>query len=353
MSLAAPPGLAKTGGSVPLVLERRYWLLASIPLGVLVLVYFVLGATRREDVGFAIVAAEAFASVAASEARYRSFWVAAFLLSAAASAAVALSVALGLWRLPLARDRTAIAAVIFAVVALVSSYETLVTGDAERWYVAMGVAIPPPAGETVAENGRDEATLLYRALFAAPPAGAAMQPVLHLLDFGLDAVKILGIIALGLTGAGLILTLARPCEKLPIDREAARLADALARQQALLQQATIVYVAALVAMLAWMHWPLPLLADEATRAAYRELLVGNALVQGVGYTLGLAALYLPPALLLQRRIADLAATRPTATQAWLTEQGLEVRPFEQLRQLLTLLLPTLLGLLPSLERLWN
>jgi len=102
MSRAAPPELAETGGttgSVPLVLERRYWLLALIPLGVLVLVHLVLGATRREDVGFAIITAEQFASVAASDA-----------------------------------------------------------------------------------------PLLYRALFAAPPAGADMEPALHLLDHGLDAV---------------------------------------------------------------------------------------------------------------------------------------------------------------------
>ena len=345
MSLAAPPELAETGGAtgtVPLVLERRYWLLAAIPLGVLVLVYLVLCATRPEGVGFAIITAEQFASVAASEARYRSFWVAAFLLSAAASAAVALSVALGLWRLPLARDRNAIAAVILAVIALLSLNETVGSGDADRWYVAMGVAAPPPAGEMAAENASD-APLLYRALFAAPPAGADMQPVLQLLDHGLDAIKILGIIALTLTGAGLVLTLARPRDPLPIDREAARLADALARQQALLQQATIVFVAALVAMLAWMHWPLPFLADDATREAYRELLVGNALLQGVGYSLGLASLYLPPALLLQRRIADLADTSTTAKQAWLKEQGLEARPFEQLRQLATLLLPDAAG----------
>ena len=43
-------------------------------------------------------------------------------------------------------------------------------------------------------------------------------------------------------------------------------------------------------MLTWMHWPLLYLADDASRAAYRELLLGNALVQGVGYGLGLGGL---------------------------------------------------------------
>ncbi len=345
-------------GPVPLVLDRRYWLLALIPLGVLLLMYLVLDATRRDDVTFAIIAVEQFSGVAASEARYRSFWVAAFLLSTAASTAVASSVALGLWRLPLARDRTAVTTIVLAVIALVVIGETVGPRSEDRWYDSMGRAV---AAASAAEEDASNPTpapdrRLYRALFEAPPEGAGMTPVLYLLDNGLDAIKSLGTIALTLTGAGLVLTLARPRRPLTRDREAARLADALARQQALLQQATIVYVLALVAMLAWMHWPLPYLADGQTRAAYRELLLGNALVQGVGYSLGLASLYLPPALVLRRRIADLVescAATPDATSQWLQEQGLQTAPFDQLRQLATVLLPTFISLLPALEKLWN
>ncbi len=342
MPSAAPA--AATAGPIPLVLDRRYWLLAFVPLGVLVLMYLVLDATRRDDVTFAIIAAAEFPSVAAAEARHRSFWVAAFLLAAAASTAVAASTALGLWRLPLARDRSAIAAIILVVIALVIAAETVGPRNEVRWYDAMGRV----AGEADAR--------LFRHLFSTLPAGTGMDPVLHLLDLGLDAVKVLGTIALTLVGAGLALTLARPRHPLPLDREAAQLADAVARQHALLQQATIVYVLAIVAMLAWMHWPLPYLADKATQDAYRELLLGNALVQGVGYSLGLASLYLPPALLLRRRIADLAdasTTTPAATGEWLKAQGLATLPFDQLRQLGAMLLPTLLSLVPSLQTLWN
>ncbi len=99
--------------------------------------------------------------------------------------------------------------------------------------------------------------------------------------------------------------------------------------------------------------PLPYLADDATRDAYRELLVGNALVQGTGFSLGLASLYLPPALILDNRIADLADTCPEGEHDWLKKAGLETRPFDQLRQLAMVLLPTLLGLVPNLEKLWN
>jgi hypothetical protein len=382
------PPAAATVGPIPVVLDRRYWFLALVPLGVLFLMYDVLDATQRDDVTFAIVAAAEFPNMAAAEARYRSFWVAAFLLAGAASTAVAASAALGLWRLPLARDRNAIATIILAIIALVILTETVGGRSAVRWYDSMGLAaIPPPAEAATAQPeirpgaeadtpsadatppadepaDSEEPTCregppphcLYRTLFATPPEGADMDPALHLLDRGLDAIKILGAIALTLVGAGLVFTLARPRAPLPLDREAAQLAAAVARQHALLQQATIVYVLAIVAMLAWMHWPLPYLAGEATQDAYRELLLGNALVQGVGYSLGLASLYLPPALLLHRRIADLAdasTTTPAASHDWLKAQGLATLPFDQLRQLGAMLLPTLLSLLPSLQTLWN
>lgn len=106
-------------------------------------------------------------------------------------------------------------------------------------------------------------------------------------------------------------------------------------------------------MLAWMHWPLPFLASDAVRGDYRDLLVANALLQGTAYSLGIAAIYLPAAMLLRRRIADLAETTPDAAPTWLREQGLEAQPFDQLRQMATVLLPAIVGILPALEKLWN
>jgi hypothetical protein len=59
-----------------------------------------------------------------------------------------------------------------------------------------------------------------------------------------------------------------------------------------------------------MYWPMPFLADDATRDAYRQLVVGAAVLQGVGYSLGIAAIYLPPALLLPPLRSSARCPRP-------------------------------------------
>jgi hypothetical protein len=330
-------------GFGPLVLDRRYLLLVLVPVIAYVLVaYVVLDATRRDDVVFRIIPADAFASVAAAEARYRSFWVTAFLLSAATSLAVATSAALGLGRLRLARDRGLILALIAGIALASIAVETLgpLRGD-NRWYDDLG--------RVVLADG--ETRSLFRALFLSPPTGLAATSTLHLLDTGLDVVKVLGAIALTLVGFGLVLTLAEPLRPEPAERRAARLALDLSRQKELLQHGATVYVLAIVAMLAWMHWPLPYLADAAVRAEYRDLLVANGLLQGTAYSLGIAAIYLPAAMLLRRRIADLAESAPGSAADWLHENGLETRPFDQLRELATVLLPAIIGILPVLEKL--
>jgi hypothetical protein len=215
-------------------------------------------------------------------------------------------------------------------------------GD-NRWYDDLGsVAV-----------GDGEARSLFRVLFLPPPEGIAGTSILHLLDTGLDVVKVLGAIALTLVGFGLVLTLAEPLRPEPAERQAARLGRDVSRQKELLQHGATVYVLAIVAMLAWMHWPLPYLADAAVRAEYRDLLVANGLLQGTAYSLGIAAIYLPAAMLLRRRIADLAETAPASAPAWLHENGLETRPFDQLRETATVLLPAIIGILPALEKLWQ
>ena len=194
---------------------------------------------------------------------------------------------------------------------------------------------------------------LFRSLFSELPAGEAERSLLDLLDAGLNTVKFLGVVALGLVSGGLVLTLAEPTRQRSAEEHAAGLARAAARQKELLQHGATVYVMAIIAMLAWMHWPLPYLESETIRGQYRDLLLANALVQGMVYSLGIAAIYLPTAMLLRRRIADLAETTPDATPTWLREQGLEAQPFDQLRQMATVLLPAIIGILPALEKLWN
>ena len=361
----AAPG----GGPEPVALDRRFLLLVLVPIGVYVLMACViLPVTFPDTVTFAILDADSFASLAAAEARYRSFWVTAFLLSAAASITVAVGTSLGLWRLHLARDRQVILSLILAVILGSVAAETFTS----RWYDNLGQACQPSkeaatieatSGDKTAsdEAARDETSReactelggLFRTVFQKKPYGVAPASTLHLLDTGLNVVKTLGIVALSLVGAGLILTLAEPQRQQTPAERAARLGRDLQRQKALLQQGAAVYVLAIIAMLAWMHWPLPYLASDVVRGDYRDLLVANALVQGTAYSLGIAAIYLPAAMLLRRRIADLAENAPDATPSWLREQGLEAQPFDQLRQMATVLLPAIIGILPALEKLWS
>ena len=153
----------------------------------------------------------------------------------------------------------------------------------------------------------------------------------------------------------MILTLARS-EVVTPEQRAAQLARALARQRGYLMLSATVYVFALVAMLSWMYWPLPFLADDSVRADYRQLVVGAAVLQGIGYSLGIAAIYLPPALLLRlraERLADAASGKGKTAEAWLRDQGLDSQPLDQLRQVAALLMPTLVSLLPALNELWR
>jgi hypothetical protein len=206
-------------------------------------------------------------------------------------------------------------------------------------------------------NGQeDEGTLLYAAVFGPAAEGSSGKAVLWMLDLGIDLVKALGAAALVLISAALILTLARNERAESLDQRAKHLAGALARQRSYLEQGATVYVFALIAMLSWMYWPLPFLADADTKEAYRQLVVGAAVLQGVGYSLGIAAIYLPPALLLHLRVAELAGEvtdDAKGAQDWLRESGLETQPLDQLRQAAALLMPTLVGVLPALKNLWQ
>jgi hypothetical protein len=74
--------------------DRRYLLLGLVPAVVYVLFYVVLHKARPTGIEFPIVAATDSPGIAALEAHYRYLWISAFLLSGAASLAVAVSCAL-------------------------------------------------------------------------------------------------------------------------------------------------------------------------------------------------------------------------------------------------------------------
>ena len=105
-----------------------------------------------------------------------------------------------------------------------------------------------------------------------------------------------------------------------------------------------------MAVLSWMYWPLPFLADAVEVERYTELLMGAAVLQGVAFSLGIAAIYLPPALMLRNRIAQLAGDFEGHDEAAATVQAsLATHPFDQFRQVAIIVLPTLVSMLPAVK----
>ena len=216
--------------------------------------------------------------------------------------------------------------------------ELFATG--ERWYVFLGEGLYCSAFCRFGEEG----------VCADPTAGCAL---LGQLDLGLDLVKFAGAFALVLLTIAFIATLRGSGG----DREdqVKRLGNAAKQQDALLYRAAAVYVMACITMIAWMYWPIPYLSPEE-EAQYRELLLGAAVLQGVGFSLGVASIFLPASLMLHHRIARLAEGEVLGGQTkaeWLSDMGLVANPLDQLRRVMTMLMPTLVAFLPALERIWG
>jgi len=324
--------------------DRRYLLLAAVPLGVYLLFYFIIAQTRNAGIDFDSVACAQISCLAA-EAKYRYFWISAFLVSGAVSLAVIASCAMSLYREMPPRHRFLIVSVVVSLVAVIAIYESFPGFfGLKRWYEYMGAGLyQSTLGKMPVTTGLEEGSL---------------QSVLQRFEIGLNLVKILGATALIIIGFGSILTLSRITAEKAADSTSVteRQTEHLARKAALLKgylyQGSAVYVFAMIAMMSWMFWPIPFL-DADNTLAYRELVVGSAILQGVGYTLGAAAVYLPPAVLLRHRISrmakqELVGHEGASVEAWLRQRGLHFQPLDELRQVAAMLLPAVISAMPAL-----
>ncbi len=348
--------------------DLRYLLLIAVPLGVYLLFYFVIGIARNAGIIFDVIPTEQFGSVAAAEAKYRYFWISAFLVFGAAALAVIASCAMTLHReMPPHRRPLIISLIVFFLVAI-GFYEALPGRDTSRWYESMGnnlyqctlgqIDVTSVINEAGAQPvGGDEAAAMPVPCVVAEASERPVleQSVLHMLDIGIDLVKVLGAAALIVICAGSILTLSH----ISVDRsddpttvtehETKYLARNVALLKSYLYQSSAVYVFAMIAMMSWMFWPMPFVADAEK---YRELIVGSALLQGVGYTLAVAAIYLPPAVLLRHRVhrmahRELVDDEAASVESWLRQRGLHFQPLDELRQVAAMLLPVIISAIPA------
>ncbi|MCA8929443.1 MAG: hypothetical protein KDC18_15370 [Alphaproteobacteria bacterium] len=317
--------------------DRRYLLLLILPLTVYALVYAVLDPARPMQVTFPVIDRDAFPTVAGEEARQRYFWLSAFTLLTAVALGIAMGAALSVWRLAPRRDRGLVFLLMAVVLGAVAAVE--LSGSVTSWYVYLG------------KN-------LFLSIFPYIRTGehaTAMQAFLT----GQAVIKIATAAALVPLAVGLVLTLSRPAEGATLAARARSLASATEQQKAFLRHAALLYVLALLAVWAWMYWPIPFLKDPpgstTVTDAYNGLATGALLLQGVAFSIGVAAIYLPPALLLRHRAALL--TRQIEDDP--SDDGdedadavlafLSVHPIDYLRQALALVLPALVSLLPSLQ----
>jgi hypothetical protein len=313
--------------------RRRLWLLL-VPLGIYALAYAVIDQARPAGVPFPHLEFQRWDdvpfAVAAEQAKYHYFWLSSYVVLTAVCLAVGTSAAVALRRETPRRDASAVRVAVGLLVALVVAVELF--GGITRWYTYLGEG-------------------LYDSIFAHVPTLKHSSALAVFLN-GQQVIKIAVAIAVVVLSACMILTLKTPPPGDSVAQKARFLQRAMATQRNLLQQTALVYVFAVIAMIAGMYWPLPFLADDAARAAYRNLLTGSAILQGVAFSLGAAAVYLPAALLLRQwseAVTHEAADAPSAdddTEAAL--EALAVHPFDQFRQVAMMVLPMLVSLGPLL-----
>ena len=321
-------------GSKPTV-DRWLLLFTLVPVITYAIYNAVLGGVQDGSLSFPLTTG---IGSAAAEIKSRYLWASAFSVSAVVSLTVAAFAALTIWRHLGQGDRKLFFGIAIFGFLLIVLGEELFTGD--RWYTQLGDGLYCQA---------------FCGLDAAQCSGSTDArgacPKLDALDLGLDVTKYAGAAALIFLTLAFIATLRRTEGADP----ARELARAGREQQQLLLQGAAVYVMACLSLLAWASWPLAVLSDNAL-AAYREVLLGSTVLQGVGYSLGIASIFLPSAMVLRMRAADLvdatAKTEPERAE-WLQLQGLEQSAIDQLRQMATILMPTFISFLPALQQLWG
>lgn len=326
--------------------DRRYLFFALLPIAVYLLVYSVVDQARPTGIVFATIPVERFPSVAAAEGQLRYFWMSSFTVLIATALAVSASGAMALWRDTPAQDRRLVFGLVAIAGAAIVGVE--ISGAAQRWYTYLGEG-------------------LFLSIFPKLPTEAGWS-AFDVFKVGQELVKGSAAIALLFITAGLVMTLAEPAKSMPLAQHIRHLAAASGRQRVYLQQAAMIYVLAVVVVVTWMYWPLPFLASDAVRADYSKLATGAVVLQGVMLSLGVAAIYLPAALVLRHRAITLRARfeAEETEEAKETAEGdtdappsppdkptlaaleqLQPHPFDHLRQLVTLILPALVSALPS------
>lgn len=315
--------------------DRRRLLLLLLPLAIYGLAYLVIDQARPAGVTFPHVEFEGFGdvafAVAAGQAKYHYYWLSSYVLLTAVCLAVGCSAALALRRETPAGDRNTVGWCVALLIGLVVVVELF--GGVTRWYTYMGEG-------------------LFDAIFAKVPT-VNYPSALSVFLNGQQVIKIAVAATVVVLSTCMILTLKTPPPDATTAEKARWLKRAQDQQKNYLQQTALVYVFAIIAMMAGMYWPLPFLTGADAPAAYMDLLTGAAILQGVAFSLGAAAVYLPAAVLLRQwseTVTGSVADQPEVDKETAAAvEALSINPFDQLRQVAIMILPILVSLTPLLD----
>jgi hypothetical protein len=129
-------------------------------------------------------------------------------------------------------------------------------------------------------------------------------PVFTLFRRILDVINALAGLAIGSLIVGMILCLGSR-ETRDIEETAAELAKNLRQMRQQLYLSSLILTFGMFFAASWMYWPLPVISDSE-KAAYNSLVTASALFTGTYFCLLMLSYFLPVAVILDGRIANLA-----------------------------------------------
>jgi hypothetical protein len=111
---------------------------------------------------------------------------------------------------------------------------------------------------------------------------------------------------------------------------------------------SIMLVAGVLHMIAWLHWPTALIKDESIAMHVVNFSEAMGLYWGATFSLLIATFYIPAALSISKRAEDILTEHPEQTQGmemqeWLQKHSMSLSPLQQMPQLLAMLAPLLVG----------
>jgi hypothetical protein len=111
---------------------------------------------------------------------------------------------------------------------------------------------------------------------------------------------------------------------------------------------SIMLVAGVLHMMAWLRWPTALIADKSIAQNVVEFSEAIGLYWGATFSLLIATFYIPAAWSLNKRAEDIITAHPEQIQGmemqeWLQKYSMSLSPLQQVPQLLAMLAPLLVG----------